>query len=102
MELVADAPHQKHSETSVKSAQRVDFPRNQRLVLDAMIIFPGGLTDEQGCWKTGMTGDSYRPARIALSKLGLIQETGDKRPTKAKRMAAVHTLSMLGKLEAGR
>ena len=61
-----------------------------------------GLTDEEGCSATGMTGNSYRPARVKLEQLNLIFKTEATRQTKSGRTAAIYLLTMLGMMEMSR
>lgn len=61
-----------------------------------------GLTDEEGCTATGMTGNSYRPARVKLEQLKLVFKTQATRKTIAGRPAAIYLLTMLGMMEVSR
>jgi hypothetical protein len=42
-----------------------------------------GVTDEEGQEDLAMSGNSYRPARVALVKLGMVAPSGDFRDTRA-------------------
>ena len=55
-------PHQAHSLTSAASADAIKpkFGKNMVKALQAIITLDGA-TDEEGCNKSGMTGNSYRP-----------------------------------------
>ncbi len=55
-----------------------------------------GLTDEEGCSATGMTGNSYRPARVKLERLGLIFKTDATRKTMFGRSAAIYLPTNVG------
>ena len=96
-----DPPHQAHSPTSVASAAEIKpkFGKNMVKALDAMADNPG-LTDEEGCRLTGMTGNSYRPARVKLEQLGLLWKTDGTRKTAAGRNASIYMLTMIGKMES--
>ena len=61
-----------------------------------------GLADEEGCRLTGMTGNSYRPARVKLEQLGLLWKTDGTRKTAAGRNASIYMLTMIGKMESSR
>lgn len=50
-----------------------------------------GVTDEEGQDALTMTGNSYRPARVALVKLGLVAKSGDFRETRAGNRANAWT-----------
>ena len=93
-----EPPHQAHSPTSSASAAK-----NMVKVLEALQAHDKrGLTDEEGCAATGMTGNSYRPARVKLEQLNLIFKTEATRQTKSGRTAAIYLLTMLGMMEMSR
>lgn len=98
-----EPPHQAHSATSAASAKAIKpkFGKNMVKVLDAMCSTTG-LTDEQGCEKTGMTGNSYRPARVKLEQLGLLVKTDATRKTISGRSANIYMVTMLGQMEQSR
>lgn len=98
-----EPPHQAHSSTSSASAAETK-PKFGKNMLKVMAAHSerDGLTDEEGCEASNMTGNSYRPARVACEKLGLIVKTDATRKTKAGRYASIYILSMLGKMEVSR
>ena len=101
--MTVDIPNQRHSATSREAARRVDFKGNQRkvlLLLDELAEY--GATDEQGSDALGMDGNSYRPARVTLEKLGLVMKTNATRKTRSNRNAAIYRVTMSGQLEASR
>ena len=101
--FAVEPPHQAHSHTSAASAAETKpkFGKNIVKVL-AALSERDGLTDEEGCEASNMTGNSYRPARVACERLGLIVKTNATRKTKAGRNAAIYMLTMLGKMECSR
>lgn len=48
-----------------------------------------GLTDDEGQSRTGINGNSYRPRRVELERLGLVTATALRRRTQTGRSAAV-------------
>jgi hypothetical protein len=61
-----------------------------------------GCTDEEGQIALGINGNSYRPIRVKLEKVGLIGLNGQARPTKSNRAATVwvdHSLSTMVKVQ---
>lgn len=101
--FAVEPPHQAHSPTSAASAAETKprFGKNMLKVL-AALSERDGLTDEEGCEASNMTGNSYRPARVACENLGLIVKTDATRKTKSGRNAAIYMLTMLGKMECSR
>ena len=100
-----EPPHQAHSPTSAASAAKIKpkFGKNMVKVLEALQAHDKrGLTDEEGCSATGMTGNSYRPARVKLEQLNLIFKTEATRKTASGRTAAIYLLTMLGMMEMSR
>lgn len=100
-----EPPHQAHSPTSSASAAKIKpkFGKNMIKVLEALQRHDKrGLTDEEGCTATGMTGNSYRPARVKLEQLKLVFKTQATRKTIAGRPAAIYLLTMLGMMEVSR
>ena len=98
-------PHQRRSDTSVEAADKAQtqFKGNLLKVLKAFAhVDRLGLTDEQGCEALRMDGNSYRPSRVTLEKLGMITKLAATRKTKSNRNAHIYTISMNGKLEASR
>ncbi len=101
--FAVEPPHQAHSPTSAASAAETKpkFGKNMLKVL-AALSERDGLTDEEGCEASNMTGNSYRPARVQCENLGLIVKTDATRKTKAGRNAAIYMLTMLGKMECSK
>ena len=98
-------PHQRHSDTSVEAAgkAKAQFKGNLLKVLKAFVHADRlGLTDEQGCDALRMDGNSYRPSRVTLEKLGMITKLSATRKTRSNRNAHIYTITMNGKLEASR
>lgn len=48
-----------------------------------------GCTDIEGEISSGIGGDSWRPARLALARAGLVVKNGEKRPTPLGHSACV-------------
>jgi len=98
-------PHQRHSDTSVEAAgkAKAQFKGNLLKVLKAFVHADRlGLTDEQGCDALGMDGNSYRPSRVTLEKLGMVTRLAATRKTRSNRNAHIYTISMDGMIEASR
>lgn len=83
-------PAQRHSATSVEAAEGIkpDASRLRALVLSA-IVSGGGLTDEEGIERTGLSPSTYRPRRVELVQAGRVADSGGTRPTRSGRKAAV-------------
>jgi hypothetical protein len=60
----------------------------QRRVLELLVAWPQGLTDEEMQHKLGMNPSTQRPRRIELARRGLVVEVGTRR-TVSGRMAVV-------------
>jgi hypothetical protein len=88
-------PHQRHSATSRASALKVDFNKNQTIVMQT--IHEGGLTDLEGQEKSGMSGDSWRPARVFLWKNDFLENSGETRITSSGRQATIWKLTQKGR-----
>lgn len=100
-----EVPHQRHSATSAASAEAAKprFKGNMLRVLKAFAeVSKYGFTDEEGGKHLFMDGNSYRPSRVTLEKLGLVMKTTATRKTQAGRHAAVYLITMNGRLEASR
>ena len=84
-------PYQKHSPTSKAAAESIS---DNKRIIDQLKIFEAirdshdGLTDEQGQSLTGINGNTYRPRRGELQKMGYLYPEGI-RNTKSGRKAAV-------------
>jgi hypothetical protein len=80
-------PYQVHNETSRTAAQSI-APAAGTLrarVLAVIEAAPGGLTDEEGCERTGMNPSTWRPRRGELEKGGFIRDSGRTRKSTAGR-----------------
>ena len=55
-----------------------------------------GCTDEEGQLALGMKTQTYVPRRLELVRLGLVRDTGHRRPTSSNRLAAVYVDAALG------
>lgn len=90
-------PHQQNSETSRESAKAVapNFSLRMIRILNK-ISKVGGMTDEEGQYGLEIDGNSYRPARVALAKHGLILDSGERRKTNSGRNAVVWEITHLG------
>jgi len=100
-----EVPHQRQSPTSAAAAEAAQpkFRGNMLRVLKAFAESGKfGFTDEEGGKHLFMDGNSYRPSRVTLEKLGLVIKTTATRKTKAGRHAAVYLITMNGQLEASR
>lgn len=89
-DLFVEAPHQRHSATSLAAAEATQPKLNelQQHVL-ATIRFNIGCTDEEiGTW-TGLPGNTVRPRRRELQLAGLIRDSGRTRATASGRQAVV-------------
>lgn len=88
----AEAPAQRHSETSLAAARLIESKRDtllKRVYLTLLALLPDGATDEEAQDGLGMTGNTYRPRRIELWHNGLVVDSGRTRKTRAKREAVV-------------
>lgn len=82
---------QKHSTTSRKAAESVSDATVTKRAEDiiALVKRTGGVTDEQMQTLLGMNGNSQRPVRVGLVKLGLLRDSGRTRKTISGREATV-------------
>jgi len=74
---------------SVKS-----FTKQAKLILDHIHSAKDGVTDEEGQDTLNIPGNSYRPARLSLERLGYITRSGETRPTHSGSRAAVWIAKM--------
>lgn len=96
-------PHQRHSPTSRASAEKaIPMYKGNMARLLKLLIFKGsfGLTDEEGQHELNLDGNSYRPARVSLTKLGIVKDTEQTRKTIRNRDAAVWAITTFGIREA--
>lgn len=84
-------PHQRHSDTSVAAAKAVapKFGKQSLSVLEAIAKAKDGMTDLEGQDHMQMSGDSYRPCRVELTKKGYVFDSSERRLTKSNRKAVV-------------
>ena len=85
-----EAPYVAHNETSRQAAVaiRPALSTQRGRVLDIIAATSEGLTDEEGCARTGMNPSTWRPRRIELLEAGLVVRTGV-RPGKSGRLMSV-------------
>lgn len=79
-------------ETSREAARAVEGTASHvRTALLRAFIQAGqeGLTDDEGQSSTGINGNTYRPRRVELERLGLVTATALRRRTQTGRSAAV-------------
>jgi hypothetical protein len=83
-------PYVAHNEESRVAAQSVAPVAGtlRARVLDIIAATPEGLTDEEGCARTGMNPSTWRPRRVELLEAGHIVRTGV-RPGKSGRLMAI-------------
>ncbi len=83
-------PYVAHNETSRQAAVaiRPALSTQRGRVLAIIAATPEGLTDEEGCQRTGMNPSTWRPRRIELLEAGLVVRTGV-RPGKSGRLMSV-------------
>lgn len=91
-------PYQRHSETSRAAAESVTSTLNdkERRVLRWFADYGPG-TDDDVERDTGIRGNTVRPRRVALLGRHLLRDTGEKRPTRTKRMACVWAITQDGR-----
>jgi transcription initiation factor IIE alpha subunit len=85
------APSVRGSQTSndaAKSLGPATLNAMQRRVLELLMSWPEGLTDEEQQHKLGMNPSTQRPRRIELERRGLVVAAGTRRTTSG-RMAVV-------------
>jgi hypothetical protein len=92
-------PHQRHSDTSVAAAKAVapKFGKQTMSVLEVITKAKQGMTDLEGQEHMQMSGDSYRPCRVELTKKGYIEDSMERRLTKSKRKAVVWRVTDVGR-----
>ena len=87
-------PHHKNAPkgTSEVAAEMIapHAARQRNEVLQAILrAGEHGLTADEGQRITGIKSQSYTPRRNELAKMGLIRDTGNRRPTESGRPASV-------------
>ena len=88
----ADPPVARERPTSVVAGRRIRLPAKtfRAQVHDALRAGPK--TDEEICRATGLRGSTVRPRRLELLREGLIEDSGEVRPTRSGREAIVWRL----------
>ena len=83
------APFQRHSQTSKAAAKQIEPTAGtlRRLVYDAIRARP--MTDAELQEALGLEGSTERPRRREVQRAGLIEDSGDRRPTPSGRLAVV-------------
>ena len=84
-----DAPYQRHSPTSKAAAEQIEPTAGtlRRMVLEAIREKPS--TDHELQEALGLEGSTERPRRREVQQAGLIEDSGDRRPTPSGRLAVV-------------
>jgi hypothetical protein len=81
---------QEHSDTSRAAARWIEPKRpNLRVRVYAVIKRYGSATDEEIQLETGLNPSTVRPRRVELVELGLVRDSGRRRPTRSGRRAVV-------------
>lgn len=91
-------PHQSHSDTSIAAAvaaANTFGPMTAELLVNFTHELRG-LTDEEGQEKYEIEGNSYRPMRVMLFRLGLVTDSGIRRRNRSGREAVVWAITELG------
>lgn len=96
-DLFVEAPHQRHSATSLAAAEAIQPRLNelQRIVRAAIQMGANnprdsdGATDEEISRFTGLPGNTVRPRRRELQLAGLIRDSDRTRATASGRQAVV-------------
>lgn len=90
-------PHQSHSETSTAAAvsEIPKFTGKRLAVLRELSRYD--MTDEEGQYYTGFTGNTYRPCRVTLMDAGYVYDTGKREMTKARKYAVVWGITDAGR-----
>ena len=86
------SPPHNGRDTSIDAAEQIrpDAGRLRKMVFDAIqAVGAEGLTDRECQLATGLQGSTQRPRRIELQRLGLITDSGQRRPTASGRQAVV-------------
>jgi hypothetical protein len=90
---IALLPFQIHSPTSIDAAKsmKANAANLREKVFAAISNSPVGMTDEEACAATGISGNTLRPRRVELQRAGRIVSAGT-RPTSSGRKAVVWTV----------
>lgn len=95
-----ELPFQRHSETSKDAAysKEPSAATERARVLEALRRrWPDGLTDDEQQQLLDMNPSTQRPRRIELCRGGLVEDSGEKRPTRTGRMAVMWRVTEKGK-----
>jgi predicted ArsR family transcriptional regulator len=77
-----------HSQTSIDAAAAIKPGTLRAQVLELIQRHPEGLTDEEGTELSGLNPSTYRPRRVELATMNLIEAVGTAK-TKSGRQAQV-------------
>ena len=84
-------PHQSHSDTSeAAAASIIEASGNIRNGLWSLLVNWGPMTADELQERTGLSGSTIRPRLCELRQMGLIKDSGHRRPTRSNRLAVVH------------
>jgi hypothetical protein len=88
-------PHQRHSETSREAAEEIQpkVGHLQGKVFAALRLNPG--TDEELMYRIPMAANTLRPRRRELQLMGLIEDSGYRRKTRAGKYAVIWRVARL-------
>ncbi len=91
-QAVYEPPTARHRPTSVAAGRRIRLPAKtfRGRVLDA--LRDGPKTDDELCVATGLRDNSVRPRRVELVREGLVEDSGDVRPTRTGHDAIIWRL----------
>ena len=84
-----DSMSKEAAETSVAT-----YTTQAKRVLEHIHSSADGMTDEEGQDQLGIAGNSYRPARVALVRLGFVEKSGKTRKTHSGSSANVWVCTM--------
>lgn len=91
-------PFQPHSKTSKAAAVEVPNAETmRRAVLDVLLEYPAGLTDERMQQMLFMRANTQRPRRVELVAGGFVMDSGTMRPTESGRAATVWVATEKGR-----
>jgi hypothetical protein len=79
------------SDAAAESVKPSTCSQRAMLVVAHLNAGAAGLTEREGCQRTGLEPNTYRPRRWELAKAGLLVDSGTTRPSKpnSKHQAAV-------------
>lgn len=85
----AEPPVARERPTSVVAGRRIRMPAKTYRAQVHEALRAGPKTDEEICRATGLRGSTVRPRRLELLRDGLIEDSGQVRPTRSGREAIV-------------